>query len=100
MKNASDRVVAGVDLTISSGGIVDYDGLLCAAIRIALRIDTTPDDDFHELADRIDELVHAYIHSPEGADLDTTMLMTRLATSIIDVIPLEERQKLSRAPAN
>jgi hypothetical protein len=43
----------------------------------------------------------AYIHGPEGAEVDTSFLMARLAVCLIDVIPLEERkQRLRRAAAN
>jgi hypothetical protein len=82
------KMVAGVACRINNG--VDYDELL----REALRIDTVPEyDDFDELYSRIHELLEAYIHSPEGDGVDTSMLMARLATCIADVIPLEERKQ-------
>ena len=88
------QTIAGICVAISDNGFVDYDELLREAIRIALRFDTDPEyDDFDELYTRIHELMDAYIHSPEGDGVDTSMLMARLATCIADVIPLEERKQ-------
>ena len=76
------------------------------ALRVALWIGTNPvEDDFDELYARITELMDAYVRSPEGTNPDgieapASMLMARLAACISDVIPLEERERLSRPPAN
>jgi hypothetical protein len=100
--NKRSKMVAGVSVRLLDDGDADYDELLREALRIALRIDTHPThDDFNVLHTRITELMDAYIHGPEGADVDTAFLMARLAVCLIDVIPLEERkQRLRRAVAN
>ena len=84
------QMVAGVCVPHRAAGYDDYDELLREALRVALRIDTDPThDNFHDLYTRIDELMDAYIRSPEGDDAST--MMARLAVCIIDVIPLEQR---------
>ena len=91
MSSPAEILVAGVACQINNG--VDYDELLREAVRIALRMDTDPEyDDFDERYTRIHELMEAYVHSPEGDDAPAT-LMTRLASCIADVIPLEERKR-------
>ena len=91
------HVVAGV--CIAEG---DYDQLLCEALRVALGIDTylLRDDwqreDTSERYDRILQLINAYIDSPEGREACAPMLMARLACSILDVVPLEQRRAWAR----
>ena len=85
------KMVAGVACRNNNG--VDYDELLREALRVALRIDTDPENDnFDDLYTRIGDLMDAYVASPEGDD-DPATLMTRLASCIADVIPLEERKR-------
>ena len=108
------HMVAGVSVPLFDNGGIDYDELLREAIRVALRIGTNQvEDDFPDLSDRIRELIDAYIRSPEGrpgdddevgvADIlrpNTSMLMCRLVAEIAEVIPPQERERLSRPPAN
>jgi hypothetical protein len=101
-------MVAGVACRISNG--IDYDALLREALRVALRLDTDPENDnFDDIYNRIYELMDAYVHSPESDDLFDVVdrgdvdsgagckfcstLMTRLASCVADVIPLEERKR-------
>jgi hypothetical protein len=107
MNSGQSKMVAGVSVPLNAtSGLYDYDELLSEALRVAMRIDTDPErDDFSELYGRIGELLDAYIGSPEGTCLDgteapTSTLMARLAVRLIDVIPLEERERLLRPPAN
>jgi hypothetical protein len=88
-----NRTVAGVPIPILRGGCADYDELLREAVRVALRTDTSDNDDFHELYDRIRELICCYLESTEG-DYDPCILMTRLAACVADVIPMAMRKEL------
>jgi hypothetical protein len=83
--------------------IGNYDDLLREALRIALGIDTnpdndSPDEDFNERYDRIRALMRDYVGSEEGKGMDASMLMTRLAICIIDVIDPETRKGLLANP--
>ena len=68
----------------------DYDALLREALRVALGIDTTADDDFDERYQRIIALMRAYLRS-YGDGEEAATLMARLAMCIADVIPLAQR---------
>ena len=88
------RVVEGVCMPIWHGDC-DYDELLREAVRVALRMNMNPvDDDDDDLCKRIERLMAAYIASPEGEGEDSITLMTRLAVSIADAIPVEVRKGL------
>ena len=88
------RVVEGVCMPICNGDC-DYDELLREAVRVALRMNMNPvDDDDDDLCKRIERLMAAYIASPEGEGEDSITLMTRLAVSIADAIPVEVRKGL------
>jgi hypothetical protein len=91
-------MIEGVSIPILHGGHADFDELLREAVRVALRIDTSPPrDDYDELHQRIRTLIRAYLASPEGKDEDPAVLMVRLAAGIADVVPLEDRKRLVSA---
>jgi hypothetical protein len=87
------RVVEGVCMPICNGDC-DYDELLREAVRVALRMNMNPIDDDYDLCKRIERLMAAYIASPEGEGEDPCTLMTRLAVSIADAIPVAVRKGL------
>jgi len=88
------RIVEGVCVPIFDG-LGYYDELLREAVRVALRMNMNPvDDDDDDLCKRIERLMAAYIASPEGEGEDSITLMTRLAVSIADAIPVEVRKGL------
>jgi hypothetical protein len=92
------RMVAGVSVAIGHDGIPDYDELLREALRVALRTDMNPaHDDWPDLYLRISGLMDAYIHSPEGAGQNASILMSRLAACVADVIPMAVRKRLCSA---
>jgi hypothetical protein len=89
------RMVEGVCVPIFDGGDADFDELLRESIRVALRTDLNPTDDWDELYDRIKVLLGAYVRL-EGEGEDTVTLMARLAACVADVIPMAVRKGLCR----
>jgi|SRR5215471_14308407 len=87
------RMIEGVCVPILDGGYPDFDEFLREAIRVSLRLDTSPshgDQDYP----RIEALIHCYLASPEGHGEDPMNLMVRLADAAADVIPMAIRKEL------
>jgi hypothetical protein len=88
-------MIAGVCVPISYGLADDYDELLREAVRVALRMNISADDNWDDLYTRIRQLMTAYIASPEGQGEDPSVLMARLAACVADVVPARTAKSIA-----